>query len=471
MKTIDQIYINGAFVTPHGATTFDLINPSTNQQIGTVTLGDETDVNRAVAAAKAAFATFSKTTVQQRSNYLQRLHDAMQKRVPDLVEASIIEYGAPAQRALASNQLAADSFLHYKKVLEDFSFTRKAGTSDVVMEPLGVVGIITPWNANASYICNKLATAVAAGCTAVIKPSEMSAIQTQIVAEALHEAGLPPGVFNIVNGLGNVVGAEITLHPGIAKISFTGSTAVGKMIARGAVDTMKRVTLELGGKSANIILDDADFSTAIPMAVAACFMNNGQACIAGTRLLVPEARLEEVKALLKSAVAKVKVGDPMDKTTTIGPLVSRKQYDRVQQYIQLGIDQGAELLTGGTGHPRGLEAGNFVQPTVFTGVTRNMRIASEEIFGPVMSVMTYKTIEEAIDIANDTTYGLMAYISSSNEKTARDIAGKIAAGRVLINTLNHDPLAPFGGFKQSGIGREFGAYGLEEYVEPKTIIL
>ena len=471
MKIIDQIYINGAFVTPHGATTFDLINPTTNQQIGRVTLGDETDVNRAIAAAKAAFSTFSKTTVQQRSNYLQRLHDAMIKRLPDLVEASIIEYGAPRQRAQASNQLAADSFLHYKKVLEDFSFTRTAGASEVVMEPLGVVGIITPWNANASYICNKLATAIAAGCSAVIKPSEMSAIQTQIVTEALHEAQLPPGVFNIVNGPGNVVGSAITLHPDIAKISFTGSTAVGKMIARSAADTMKRVTLELGGKSANIILDDADFHTAIPMAVAACFMNNGQACIAGTRLLVPEARLEEVKALLKTAVANVKTGDPMNETTTIGPLVSRKQYDRVQQYIQLGIDQGAELLTGGVEQPAGLEAGNFVQPTVFTGVTRDMRIASEEIFGPVMSVMTYKTTEEAIDIANDTVYGLMAYISSSNEKKAREIAGKIIAGRVLINTLNHDPLAPFGGFKQSGIGREFGAYGLEEYLEPKTIIL
>lgn len=471
MKIIDQIYINGAFVTPHGATTFDLINPTTNQQIGRVTLGDETDVNRAIAAAKAAFTTFSKTTVQQRRNYLQRLHDAMIKRLPDLVEASVIEYGAPRQRAQASNQLAADSFLHYKKVLEDFSFTRTAGASEVVMEPLGVVGIITPWNANASYICNKLATAIAAGCSAVIKPSEMSAIQTQIVTEALHEAGLPPGVFNIVNGPGNVVGSAITLHPDIAKISFTGSTAVGKMIARGAADTMKRITLELGGKSANIILDDADFHTAIPMAVAACFMNNGQACIAGTRLLVPEARLEEVEALLKIAVANVKTGDPMNETTTIGPLVSRKQYDRVQQYIQLGIDQGAELLTGGVGQPAGLEAGNFVQPTVFTGVTRDMRIASEEIFGPVMSVMTYKTTEEAIDIANDTAYGLMAYISSSNEKKAREIAGKIIAGRVLINTLNHDPLAPFGGFKQSGIGREFGAYGLEEYLEPKTIIL
>lgn len=471
MKIINQIYINGEFVTPHGTDTFNLINPTTNEVIGRVTLGDETDTRKAIASAKAAFQSFSQTTKQERSTYLQRLHDALMERMDELVAATVEEYGAPQQRALASNQLAADSFLHYKKVLETFEFERQAGTSEVRMEPLGVVGIITPWNANASYICNKLGTAIAAGCTAVIKPSEMSAIQTQIVAECLHEAGLPAGVFNIVNGLGDVVGGEITRHPDIARISFTGSTAVGKMIARGAVDTMKRVTLELGGKSANIILEDADFEKAIPLAVAACFMNNGQACIAGTRLLVPEHRLAEVKTLVKKAVAQVKVGDPKNEATVVGPLVSKKQYDRVQQYIRVGIEQGAELLTGGEGHPEGLEAGNFVKPTAFAGVTPDMRIASEEIFGPVLSVMTYTTVAEAINIANDTVYGLQAYVSGADMDKARQVAAKLVAGRVLINCLNHDPMAPFGGFKQSGIGREYGAYGLEEYVEPKTIIL
>ncbi|HEY9257164.1 aldehyde dehydrogenase family protein [Chitinophaga sp.] len=471
MKAIDHIYINGEFVKPHGTNTFNLINPSTNALIGQVVLGDETDTQRAIASAKAAFQQFSQTTVAERSNYLQRLYDAMMKRMDDLVAATVEEYGAPQERALASNQLAANSFLHYKKVLQDFEFVRKAGDSEVIMMPLGVVAIITPWNANASYICNKLATAIAAGCTAVIKPSEMSAIQTQIVVECLHEAGLPAGVFNIVNGLGDVVGAELTRHPDIAKISFTGSTNVGKMIARGAVDTMKRVTLELGGKSANIILEDADFEKAIQLAVSACFMNNGQACIAGSRLLVPEHRLEEVKALLKTAVARVKVGDPRDAATEVGPLVSLKQYERVQEYIRLGIAGGAELLAGGEGHPEGLEAGNFVKPTVFAGVTNDMRIAKEEIFGPVLSLMTYKNVAEAIEIANDTVYGLQAYVSGADMNQTREVAAKLIAGRVLINCLQHDPMAPFGGFKQSGIGREFGAYGLEEYVEPKTLIL
>jgi aldehyde dehydrogenase (NAD+) len=470
MKTIDKIYINGRFVQPHGHERFDLFNPSTNQVIGHVILGDEEDTRAAIAAAKAAFETFSATTPDQRMDYLQRLHDALSKRLDDLVAASIEEYGAPVQRARSSAEMAVNNFLNYKKVLQDFEFTRIAGHSKVRMEPLGVVGIITPWNANAAFICNKLATAIAAGCTAVIKPSEMSAIQTQIVAEAFHEAGLPAGVYNIVNGRGDVVGAELTRHPDIAKISFTGSTAVGKAIARGAADTLKRVTLELGGKSPNLILDDADLATAIPMAVAACFMNSGQACIAGTRLLVPEDRLGEVKELVRAAVKQVTVGDPQNPATTIGPLVSPKQYDRVQQYIKAGIQEGAELVTGGEGHPEGLEAGNFVKPTVFAGVTGDMRIAREEIFGPVLSIMTYKTEEQAITMANDTIYGLQAYVSSADLQRARRIASRLVAGRVLINTLNHDPLAPFGGFRQSGIGREYGSFGLEAYLEPKTII-
>jgi aldehyde dehydrogenase (NAD+) len=470
MKTIDKIYINGAFVTPHGQDVFELVNPATNQVIGQVRLGDEVDAQQAIAAAKAAFPAFSVSTKEMRIKYLQKLHDALAKRVDDLVAATIEEYGAPASRAKASTLMALETFTHAQEILYDFEFERKVSTSLVRMEPVGVVGIITPWNANANFICGKLSTAIAAGCTTVLKPSEMSAIQTQIVLEAFHEAGLPAGIFNVVNGYGNVVGAELTRNKDVAKISFTGSTAVGKSIAREAVDTMKRVTLELGGKSPNILLDDADFETAVPMAVMGAFMNNGQACIAATRLLVPENKLEEVEALLKTAVAAVKVGDPLDEETAIGPMVSKKQYERVQSYIQLGIAQGAALLTGGEGHPEGLEAGNFVKPTVFTHVTPDMRIAQEEIFGPVLSVLTYKTEADAIRIANDTTYGLAAYVSGKDGVRAKKVADQLEAGRVMVNSLRHDPLAPFGGFKQSGIGREYGTYGLEEYLEPKTII-
>ncbi|MBE9601408.1 aldehyde dehydrogenase family protein [Pedobacter sp. MC2016-24] len=471
MKAIDQIYINGEFVSPHGTATFDLISPSSNKRIGSVTLGDETDTQNAIASAKAALKNFSNTSKAERIAYLQAMHDAVLKRRDELIAVMVQEYGAPLQFATMSTDHAISAFPSAIETLKNFDFVRTVGHSKVRLEPLGVVGMITPWNASNGFICSKLATAISAGCTAVIKPSEMSAMQTQLITECLHEAGLPKGVFNIVNGLGEVVGAEITRHKDIAKISFTGSTLVGKTIARAAVDTMKRVTLELGGKSPNILLDDADFEQAIPIAIAAAYMNSGQACIAGTRLLVPEDRLEEVKNLVKSTVAAVKVGAPENEDTNIGPMVSIKQYNRVQDYIKLGMAEGAELLIGGPGKPEGLEAGNFVKPTVFIQVKNNMRIAREEIFGPVLSIITYKTEEEAIEIANDTDYGLQAYVSSSNLERASTVAAQIAAGRVLINQLSHDPLAPFGGFKQSGIGREFGSYGLETYLEPKTILV
>lgn len=471
MKTIDKIYVNGAFVTPHGTELFDLINPSTNELIGQVTLGDEEDTRLAIASAKAAFKQFSKTTKAERITYLQRLHQAVSKRESELVAIMVEEYGGTLQFSKMSVSNAINSFTQTIETLQNFEFEKTVGSSRVRLEPLGVAGIITPWNSSNSFVCSKLATAIAAGCTAVIKPSEMSAMQTQILVECLHEAGLPAGVFNVVNGRGDVVGAEITRHRDIAKVSFTGSTLVGKAIARGAVDTMKRVTLELGGKSPNILLDDADFKKAIPLAVMAAYMNSGQACVAGTRLLVPENRLEEVNAMVKAVVEKVKVGNPQQEDTTVGPLVSKKQYDRVQQYIKLGQEEGAQLLIGGEGQPEGLEAGNFVKPTVFTGVNSQMRIAREEIFGPVLSILTYKTEEEAIEIANDTDYGLQAYVSSSDTERAQRVAAQISAGRVLINGLFHDPLAPFGGFKQSGVGREFGVYGLEAYLEPKTILI
>lgn len=471
MNLIDHVYINGKFEKPHGTELFDLINPSNNKLIGQLILADEEDTRKAIAAAKEAFKTFSKTTVAERSEYLQRLHDAVMKRQDDLIQATIEEYGAPMQRAVWSNQLGAQIFLQFKNILNDFEFVKTMGVSKVVLQPMGVAAIMTSWNSNIGSICVKLAPVIAAGCTVVIKPSEMSAIQAQILTECFHDAGLPAGVINVVNGLGAIVGTELSRNPGITKIAFTGSTVVGKMIAKSAIDTMKRVTLELSGKSPNIILDDADFTTAIPMAVNACFMNNGQACIAGSRLIVPEERLEEVKQLIITAVEGFKVGDPKTESTTLGPVASKKQFDRIQEYINIGVKEGAKLLIGGPGKPAGLEDGFFVKPTVFTNVTNDMRIAAEEIFGPVLSVITYKTEEEAIAIANDTIYGLLAYISSSDIARANRVASAIDAGRVLINTLSHDPLAPFGGFKESGTGREGGTYGLEEFLEPKAIII
>lgn len=470
MKRIDQMYVNGQFVAPHGTETFDLISPVTNVKTGEVVLGDETDTRLAIAAAKEAFKTFRKTTVEERMMYLRQLHDAVSKREEELVTTMVEEYGGTLQFCKASVKNAMDSFTNMIRVLETFEFEKPLGESRVRLESLGVVAIITPWNASNSFICNKFAAALAAGCTVVVKPSEMSAAQTQLLLECFHEAGLPKGVFNLVNGLGAVVGTELTNHPDIAKISFTGSTLTGKLIAKGAVETMKRVTLELGGKSPNIILEDADLEKAIPMAVFGAYMNNGQACIAPTRLLVPENRLEEVNRLAKTAVQQVQVGNPMDAKTHVGPMVSAKQFERVQKYIQLGQEEGAVLLAGGTGKPKGLENGNFVKATIFTHVRNDMRIAQEEIFGPVLSIIPYKTEEEAISIANDTHYGLAAYISSENEDHANRVATQIDAGRIMINAFKHDPLAPFGGFKQSGIGREYGVYGLEAYLEPKAIL-
>jgi len=470
MKTIDSIYINGEFVKPQGNQVFDLISPTTNKQIGQVVLGNEQDARTAIAAAKEAFKTFSQTTKAERIEYLKRMREAVSRRKDELVDVMVEEYGGTLQFCRMSMEFTLSGFTAAIATLEKFDFTKKMGFSEVQLTPLGVVGIIIPWNASNGFIAGKLATAVAAGCTAVIKPSEMSALQTQIMAECLHEAGLPAGVFNIINGLGETVGAEISTHPDVAKISFTGSSNVGKIIAREASATLKRYTLELGGKSPNILLEDADFSKAIPTAIAAAFMNSGQACVAATRLLVPESRLEEAKELIQTMLPLFPVGDPKEETTAIGPMVSQKQYERVQGYIKLGIEEGASVLTGGLGHPEGLENGNFVKPTVFYNVDNKMRIAQEEIFGPVLSIITYKDEEEAVEIANDTIYGLQAYVSSIDTERARRVASKINAGRVLVNGLNHDPEAPFGGFKQSGIGREFGIYGLEAYLEPKALI-
>ncbi|WP_017906567.1 aldehyde dehydrogenase family protein [Pseudomonas asplenii] len=470
MHRIDQIYVNGAFVPPHGQEWFDLFNPSTAQAIGQVRLADEQDADAAIAAAKAAFPALSRSTKTERMDMLLRMHAAIAAREEPLNEAIIEEYGAPVSRSRWMARHAANVLREAARVLQDYDFLRRAGSAQVSMQPLGVAGLITPWNSNAGFICGKLAAAIAAGCTAVIKPSEMSALQTRIVTEALHEAGLPPGVFNIVTGRGETVGARISSHPDVAKISFTGSTAVGKHILRSAADSLKRVTLELGGKSPVLILDDADFDQTIPLALQAGFMNSGQACVAGTRILVPEQRLAEAEAAVLKAIADIRSGDPRAAQTSIGPMVSEKQWQRVQRYIRIGIDSGARLLSGGEGLPDGLDTGWFVRPTVFSGVSNDMTIAREEIFGPVLSIITYRDEVDALRIANDTPYGLQAYVLGTDIERARRVAGQIEAGRVLVNTLAHEPQAPFGGFKQSGIGREYGTYGMEAFLEPKALL-
>ncbi|WP_343566653.1 aldehyde dehydrogenase family protein [Sphingobacterium sp.] len=470
MKTVNRIYVNGEFVSPHGTEIYELINPSTNQKIGEVTLADVTDTRNAIAAAKAAFRTFSKSTISERIGYLTKLKTAIEKRKQDFIDVTIEEYGGTHQFVTMSNAHTGAWFDSMIEVLNNFEFERKINAASVCFQPVGVVAIITPWNASNSSVASKVATAIAAGCTVVVKPSEMSALQTNVLMEAFHEAGLPKGVINVVTGLGNVVGTELTENPGIAKISFTGSTAVGKSIAKRAVDTMKRITLELGGKSPNIILDDADLDKAIPMAVYGAYMNSGQACIAPTRLLVPQHKLDQVNALAKATAESMVVGLPQNADTNIGPMVSAKQFDRVQQYIKTGIEEGATILTGGLGKPEGLKEGNFVKATIFTNVSNAMTIAREEIFGPVLCIIPYQTEAEAIEIANDTPYGLAAYISSADSERAKRVAEEIDAGRICINGFSHDPMVPFGGFKQSGIGREYGVYGLQPYLEIKAVL-
>ncbi|BAV05405.1 aldehyde dehydrogenase (NAD+) [Filimonas lacunae] len=470
MIRIEKQYINGQFVASVGTETTAIINPANGGHIGEAVLGNEEDVRKAIEAARQSFPAFSVSSIEDRKRYLQQLYDAVMQRMDDLKRVTMDEYGATPQRAEWSNRYAADIFLQFKNILSDYAFERPIGKSTLVMTPIGVTAIMTAWNANTASICVKLAAAVATGCTTVIKPSEMSCLQTQILTEAFDAAGLPAGVINVVNGRGDVMGPVLATHAAVARISFTGSSVVGKIIATKAVDTMKRLTLELSGKSPHIILDDADLEKAIPYAINACFQNSGQACVAGSRLLVPAHLLETIKPMLKATVNALKVGLPVNPDTQIGPMASQKQYDRIQHYIRSGIQSGAELLVGGEGKPEGLEKGFFVKPTVFVNATADMLIVKEEIFGPVLSVLTYETEEEAIAMANDTEYGLQAYISSTNSERANRIAAQINAGRVLINTLWHDMDAPFGGFKQSGIGREGGIFGLEAQLEPKVIL-
>src|SRR5580700_4177779 len=470
MKTITKHYIDGAFVESHGRKIIESINPTNQQVLGGVMLGDEQDAQRAIAAAKQAFQTYSRTTKKDRSAILRRLHEKASARIGDLTDAMVTEYGGVAQFASLIVQTGVDAFRQAEKALQDLNLERKWDRTTVLLEPVGVAGLITAWNANALFVCLKSASALAAGCTVVVKPSEMSSLQNQVLLECVHEAGLPKGIFNVVNGLGGTVGAELVRNPDVNKISFTGSAAVGEKIMRDGAATLKRVTLELGGKSPNVLLDDADFSKAIPMALGIAFMNSGQACAAGTRLLVPNRRFAEVKRTIIDAMHAFTVGDPADSKTAVGPMVSIRQYERVQTYIRRGIEEGAEVLVGGEGHPGGLEHGNFVKPTVFVNVSNAMTIAQEEIFGPVLSVITYDTVDEAVRIANDSKYGLHAFVSGADVPRARRVAGQILAGRVVINGMRDDPQAPWGGFKHSGVGREYGAFGIEAFLEPRAIL-
>jgi aldehyde dehydrogenase (NAD+) len=470
MQTITKHYIDGEFVESHGREVMDIINPTNGKVIGRVTLGDQEDARRAIAAAKLALATFGRTTKEERANVLRRLHEAVSARVNDLTAAMVEEYGGAVQFAGAIVQSGVNAFLAAEEALQDVPLTRSRGNTTVTLEPVGVAGLITPWNANAFFLCAKLASAVAAGCTVVAKPSEFSSLQTQVLLECLHQAGLPRGLFNVVTGRGDVVGSELVRNPDVAKISFTGSAPVGETIMREGAATMKRVTLELGGKSPNILLDDANLEQAIPTALGIAFINSGQACIAGTRLLVPKSKLEDVKRAIVGAMTAFPVGDPADPKTAIGPMVTQKQYERVQSYIHKGIAEGAEVLVGGEGRPRGLEAGHFVKPTVFVNVRNDMTIAQEEIFGPVLCVITYDSDEDAVRIANDTRFGLHGYVSGADLQRARSVASRILAGRVAINGMLDDQQAPFGGFKHSGVGREFGTYGIEAFLEARAIL-
>ena len=470
VKTLTTHYIDGAFVESHGHEVMDIVRPTDGKVIGRVTLADEEDTRRAIAAAKRAFTTYGRSTKEERIGILRRLHQAISARIDDLTAAMVEEYGGVVQFARVIVESGVNAFPAAERGLEELPLTRNWGRTTVTLEPVGVAGLITAWNANALFICLKLASAVAAGCTVVLKPSELSSLQTEVMIECLEAAKLPKGVCNVVIGRGDVVGAELVRNPDVAKISFTGSVAVGQSIMRDGAASMKRVTLELGGKSPTILLDDAVLDKAIPAALILAFMNSGQACAAGTRLLVPKSRLDAVKRAIVDAMPSIAVGAPADPKTGVGPMVSQKQYERIQSYIHKGIEEGAEVLVGGEGHPPGFESGYFVKPTVFVNVRNDMTIAQEEIFGPVLCVIAYDSEDEAIRIANDSKYGLHAAVLGTDLQRARRVASQIRAGRVVINGMTDDPQAPWGGFKFSGVGREYGQYGMEAFLETRAIL-
>ena len=465
-----QFYIDGKWVDPVEPRTHDVINPATEDVYGRISLGSAADVDKAVAAAKRAFESYSQTTREERMALLQSILDVYARRHDEVAEAIMDEMGAPW--GLARNAQAASGTQHIKaalKALETYEFEERMGTTLVAREAIGVCGLITPWNWPMNQISVKVAPALAAGCTMVLKPSEIAPFDAMIFAEVLDEAGVPAGVFNLINGDGPGVGTALSGHPDIAMISFTGSTRAGVLVAQNAAPSVKRVAQELGGKSANILLDDADFDKAVASGAGDMFQNTGQSCDAPSRMLVPRERMDEAAAIAAKVAVGTKVGNPRDKGVEVGPVVSALQWQKIQDLIQKGIDEGATLAAGGTGRPDGLEKGYYVKPTVFANVGNDMTIGREEIFGPVLSIIPYDDEDDAIRIANDTPYGLSGYVSSSDLERARRVASKMRTGMVHINGAWLDSAAPFGGFKQSGNGREWGAFGIDEFLEVKSI--
>ncbi len=466
-----KFYIDGAFVDPAEARPLDVIDPSTEKAFATISLGTGADVDRAVAAARAAFASFQFTSKAERLALLERLLAAYQRRYEDVAQAISREMGSPIARARDSQAYAGQGHLEATiEAFRRFEFDEVRGTTVVTHEPVGVVGLITPWNWPLNQIMCKVAPAIAAGCTMVLKPSEIAPISGIVFAEIVHEAGLPKGVFNLVNGTGPEVGAALASHPDIDMVSFTGSTRAGTDVARNAAATVKRVAQELGGKSANIVLPDADLEVAVTKGVNACFSNTGQSCDAPTRMLVPADRHAEALAIARRTAEAVRVGSPTDPETEIGPLVSDVQFAKVQALIQAGLDEGATLVVGGTGKPEGLETGYYVKPTVFGDVKPGMRIEREEIFGPVLAIIPYETVDQAVAIANDTPYGLAAYVQGIDMEAARGVARRLRAGSIYLNYPDWDLFAPFGGYKQSGNGREYADFGLHDFLEIKGMV-
>jgi aldehyde dehydrogenase (NAD+) len=464
-------YIDGEWVSPAAPRDHPVIDPATEQSIATISLGSAADIDRAVGAARRAFPEFAATTPEERTRLLIRIVTAYNARAPEIAEVIRREMGAPATLAArAQTPSGAEHFEVMIEALKTFGFSERILETLVRYEPIGVVGMITPWNWPMNQVACKVAPALAAGCTMVLKPSELSPISAHLFAEVLHEAGVPPGVFNLVNGLGPEVGARLAEHPDVDMISFTGSTRAGTDVARRAADTVKRVHQELGGKSPNILLADADFARAVKWSVRACFQNSGQSCNAPTRMLVPRDRLAEVERAAKAAADATVVGDPASEKTHLGPVVSKAQWDKIQRLVEAGIAEGARLVAGGPGKPEGLAKGFYVRPTVFSGVSNAMTIAREEVFGPVLAILPYDTEEDAIAIANDTPYGLAAYVWSGDDEHALRVAERLRAGSIQINGAPLDVRAPFGGYKRSGNGREWGVFGLREFLEVKAIM-
>jgi aldehyde dehydrogenase (NAD+) len=470
MKDCRNFYIDGKWVSPIETHDLEVINPATEEPIATISLGSAADVNRAVAAAKGAFESFSEITAQDRLALLTRIVEVYKSKIEEMAQTISQEMGAPISLSRAAQAPAGLAhLLEIVKLLGHFKFEELHGSTLMRKEPIGVCGLITPWNWPMNQIVCKVAPALAAGCTVVLKPSELAPLSAYLFAQILDEAGVPPGVFNLVNGDGPTVGAAIASHPDIAMVSFTGSTRAGVAVASGGAPTVKRVTQELGGKSAHIILDDADLANAVKEGVQTCFRNSGQSCNAPTRMLIPRSKMTEAVKAAQQAADATKVGDPSVEGSQLGPLVSQAQFEKVQRLIGKGIEEGATLISGGLGRPDGLTKGYFVKPTVFADVRNDMTIAREEIFGPVLCIIAYENEDDAVRIANDTPYGLSGFVTSRDSEGARRVAKRIRAGNIHINGARVDFGGCFGGYKQSGNGREWGEAGLEEFLELKAI--